>query len=453
MAFARDMLWGAATAAYQIEGAWDADGKVPSVWDMFCRKPGAVKGEQSGDLACDHYNRWREDVAMMRDLGLGAYRFSVAWTRFLDEDGRPVEAGLDFYGRLVDALLEAGIEPMITLFHWDYPLHLFRRGGWASPDSPGWFADYAQLAGRRLGDRVRWWITHNEPSIPLVLGHFTGELAPGVRLPLGEVLRMLHHMLLAHGVATQALRAACPQTVKIGLTPAFAPGVPETADDLDAAREMTWRGPDLGCACWYTDPVYLGRYPDESQLAEAPGEAREFVAGVPASDLETIRQPLDYCALNTYSGFRVRRGPVRVPYEHGHPGGTLPWLWYEPSALYWAARWMHERYALPVAVTENGFCNLDWIGHDGRVRDPQRIDYLRGSLLGLRRAAAEGVPVLGYYQWSLMDNFEWAEGYAPRFGMVHVDYATQVRTLKESAYWYRRVIETNGASLDEPWSG
>lgn len=470
--FPPDFLWGAATAAYQIEGAPNADGKGPSIWDMMCRKEGAIAGGATGDVACEHYHRFKADVAMMKDMGLQAYRFSISWARIFPEGtGTVNQKGLDFYSALVDELLAAGIEPFATLYHWDLPLALHHRGGWMNREIKDWFADYAVTVGNALGDRVKWWMTLNEPSVFVVAGYRDGNHAPGLRLSVAEGLRCVHHALLAHGEGTRALRAACPPGVKIGVAPAGYAKIPdtETPENIEAARRslFTVSGQTLWDVSLWLDPVYLGRYP-----VEAPAVFGDKWHDPSAEDLAIIHQPLDFIGSNCYSGIRVRAGagentseggrglslaggkssvgaaPEDLPYPPEHPTGQLSWLMLAPDALYWKARFYTERYGLlPFVVTENGFCSHDWIGVDGRIHDGARIDYLHRYLRGLRRAAAEGIPLGGYFQWSLMDNFEWAEGYKPRFGLVHVDYATQVRTLKDSAYWYREVIATRGANL------
>lgn len=472
-AFPADFLWGAATAAYQIEGAHDADGKGPSIWDMLCRKEGAIAGAATGDIACDHYHRFKQDVALMQEIGLQAYRFSIAWSRILPAGtGTVNQKGLDFYRALVDALLEAGITPFATLYHWDLPLALHHRGGWMNGDIQHWFAEYADVLGRALGDRVPWWMTVNEPSVFIVAGYRDGNHAPGLKLSVSESLRCLHHVLLAHGTATMALRAAGPPAMKIGMAPAGYAKIPatESAQDIAAARRsfFTVSGQTLWDVALWLDPVYLGKYPDE-----APAVFGEAWHNPSAADLATIHQPLDFIGANCYSGIRVRAGGSAkkgdrqatslaggtaaagvasddLPYAHEHPTGQLSWLMLTPAALYWQARFYDERYGqgrLPFVVTENGFCSGDWVGLDGKIHDGARIDYLHRYLLSLRRASQEGIPLGGYFCWTLMDNFEWAEGFKPRFGLSHVDHATQTRTLKDSAFWYRDVIRSHGANL------
>jgi beta-glucosidase len=450
MAFPDGFAWGAATSAYQIEGAAHEDGRAESVWDSYCRRPGSILGGHTGDIACDHYHRFEEDVRLMRDLGLRAYRFSIAWPRVLPEGtGALNERGLAFYDRLVDALLSAGIEPYATLFHWDYPEALFRRGGWLKRESASWFAEYAGVVTARLGDRVRNWITLNEPQVFLKFGHADGTNAPGLMLPVRDQLLAAHHVLLAHGLGTQAIRARAKAPARVGWAMVCIAGIPasESGEDVSAARSLTCSvtSRDLWNNVWFSDPILLGRYPEDALRVYA-----EDVPRFDSADLDIIRQPLDFLGLNIYEGRPVRAGadgsPEPVQRPPGHPMTAIGWA-VEPESLYWGPRFMHERYRVPLCVTENGMSNIDWVSTDGAVHDPQRIDFTRRYLLALRRACEQGVDVRGYFHWSLMDNFEWAFGYRERFGLIHVDYATQKRTPKDSAAWYRSVIETNGQCL------
>lgn len=440
-------LWGAATAAYQIEGAWNEAGKGASVWDMMCRIPGKIWSGQDGHVACDHMHRMEEDVSLMAEIGLNAYRFSVSWPRVLPQGvGKPNGAGLDFYDRLVDTLLEKQIEPCLTLFHWDYPYELFCRGGWLNADSPGWFADYAALMMARLSDRVRTWITFNEPQMFLALGHVAGTHAPGLRLGDQQMLRCCHHAFLGHGRAVQSMRAAAKQPVRIGLAPAGFVKIPrsDSSEDVGLARSAMFAVQDRGHFnnAWYMDPMLLGRYPEDGVALFGDDMPERY-----QDDMSVMCQPLDFLGINIYSGARVEpKGPdafSEMSEPDGHPHTFFQWP-VRPEALYWGPRFLHERYGLPIMITENGMSCHDWVSLDGRVHDPQRIDYTARYLRCLRRAAREGVPVEGYFHWSLMDNFEWAEGYKHRFGLIHVDFETQQRTLKDSALWYRRVVEANG---------
>jgi beta-glucosidase len=449
MAFPKGFVWGAAAASYQVEGAAYEDGKGPSVWDMMCRKDGAVWSGQTGDVACDHYHRYAEDAALMRELGLKAYRLSLSWPRIMPEGEGAVNAkGLDFYDRLIDALLAAGVAPWVTLFHWDYPYALYCRGGWLSRASADWFAAYADVVVRRLGDRVTHWMTQNEPQCYIGLGLWEGRHAPGDRLGWAEVLRAAHHSMLGHGKAVQAMRAATPQPCRIGFAPVGVIKIPATAAaaDVEAARAEMFavRGRSIWNNTWWMDPVLLGRYPEDGLAAYAGA-----LPPVEAGDLETMRQPLDFFGTNIYNGAFVQAGaggPENVPYAAGFPLTAFKWP-VTPDALYWGPRFFQERYGLPVVVTENGLSGADWVGVDGRVHDGHRIDFTTRYLRALGRAIDDGVDVRGYFHWSIMDNFEWAEGFKERFGLVHVDYETQKRTPKDSARWYAGVIAANGANL------
>jgi beta-glucosidase len=451
MAFPKEFVWGAATASYQVEGATEEDGRGSSVWDMFCRKPGAVWRGQTGEPACDHYRRYAQDVALMKEIGLQAYRFSISWPRVIPEGTGAVNAaGLEFYDRLTDALLAADVIPYATLFHWDFPYPLYCRGGWLNCDSADWFADYARAVVDRLSDRIVHWMTQNEPQCFILLGLQVGEHAPGDRLGLREVVRAGHHALLAHGKAVQVIRSRAKRPPLVGMAPVGHVCAPasERPEDVAAARAQSFNvtRDSVWPTNWWMDPAVLGGYP-ETGLASLGGDAPE----IRADDMATIRQPLDFFGCNIYQCAQVRAGadgkPESLSPVLGEPLTAYRWS-VTPEALYWGPRFLHERYRLPILVTENGMSNADWVSLDGRVRDPQRIDFTQRYLLALHRAVADGIPVLGYFHWSLMDNFEWAQGYKERFGLIHVDYTTQRRTLKDSARWYAEVIRTNGACLE-----
>jgi len=433
-----------------VEGATREDGRGESVWDMFARKEGAIWQGQNADVACDHYHRYREDVALMKQIGVKAYRLSVAWPRVLPGGTGAVNPkGLAFYDRLVDELLDAGIAPYITLFHWDFPLPLYHRGGWLNRDSADWFADYTRVVVDRLSDRVQHWMTLNEPQVYIGNGHHSGVHAPGDKLAFAEVLRAGHNTLRAHGKAVQAIRAHAKAKPEVGFAFVGVVFVPasDLPADVEAARISmaqvkpmeTWNN------AWWMDPVLLGSYPEEG--------VRLYGADMPAiqpGDLETMRQPLDFLGANIYHGQVVKAGadgkPEVLPYPQGHALNLMYWP-VVPESLYWGPRFLHERYQLPIVVTENGCPNPDWVHEDGKVHDSQRIDYTSRYLKAYARAGRDGVPIRGYFHWSIMDNFEWGEGYKQRLGLIHVDYLTQKRTLKDSALWYRDVIAANGAGL------
>jgi beta-glucosidase len=453
MPFPKNFTWGVAAAAYQIEGAVATDGRRPSVWDVFSHTPGKIFSNQNGDVACDHYHRWREDVTLMKGLGADAYRLSLAWPRLIPNGtGRPNPKGLAFYDRLIDGLLKAGLTPWVTLFHWDLPQSLQRRRGFLNRDLVEWFGDYAALAAERYGDRVKHWMTFNEPPVIMGLGYHEGVFAPGLKLPFKDCLRGAHHLLMAHGRGVQALRAGCRGPVKISIAHTARERLPvtETKKDIEAARRdyFTCKEHTMWNLAWWMDPIMFGRYPVDG--VEAFGE---HLPRVTSADLKLISQPIDFLAYNCYTGWPVKadsRGRAKklpLGWGTGNARGTLPWLEIAPLAPYWAARFQTERYGLPVVFSENGYCNTDFVHLDGKVHDPQRIDFMKRYLGGIRRAVDEGVPVAGYFYWSIMDNFEWIEGYKDRFGLIHVDYQTQKRTPKDSYHWYREVIRTNGAGL------
>jgi len=419
---------------------------------MFCERPGAIHDRSNGDIACDHFNRYREDVGLMRDLGIPNYRLSISWPRVMPEGtGRVSQEGLAFYDRLLDELLAKGIQPHLTLYHWDLPYELHLKGGWLNRESADWFADYTQIVVDKLSDRVASWMTLNEPQCFIGLGLYEGRHAPGYKLNFKEVLLAGHHAMLAHGRAVQVIRARSAKPTRIGWAPVGAPCSPETDSpaDIDAAREATFTSTfkTVWNNSWWNDPVFFGEYPrPELELygSDAP---------IPkAGDMETMSQPLDFFGANIYNADVVRAdpitgNPVEVPHHLGIGRTIYHWA-VSPESLYWGPRFFYERYGKPIVVTENGIGISDWVAVDGKVHDPQRIDFLTRYLGALERAADDGVQVDGYFQWSFMDNFEWQEGHRFRFGLVHVDYQTQKRTPKDSAYWYRDVIANNGLPGD-----
>jgi beta-glucosidase len=442
--FPEGFVWGAATAAAQVEGAAAEDGKGDSIWDVFCREPGRVFGGHTPEVACDFYHRWREDVAMMRAAGLPAFRFSIAWPRVFPEGaGKANPPGLAFYDRLVDGLLEAGIRPFATLFHWDLPQVLQAKGGWLRRGIVDDFAAYASAVTEKLGDRVKDWITFNEPQIFLGIGHRAGSHAPGLKLPEVEVFRCVHHVNLAHGRAVAAIRANAPGA-RVGLAQVANVGIPADPASVEAARRATlepeWTGDHatfLG-TCWWADPVYRGDYP-VGLLERHPSLGETIRDG----DLAEISRPVDFHGFNYYFGRKIAADGSVVPPPPGEPRTAYGWP-VHPEGLYWAAKFYHEAWGLPLYVFENGLSSMDWVTLDGRVRDTMRIDFLTRYLRELRRAIGDGADVRGWFHWSWLDNFEWAEGYKERFGLVHVDYQTQQRTAKDSLAWLSEVIRANG---------
>ncbi len=444
LAFPDGFAWGAATAAYQVEGSPLADGAGPSTWHRFTHTPGRVLTGETGDVACDHYRLWREDIGLMRELGLGAYRFSVSWSRVLPAGtGRVNEKGLDFYRGLVDELRAAGIAPMATLFHWDLPAALDDRGGWLNRDIAGWFADYAGVMFRALDDRVEWWATLNEPWVVSDGGYLHGTLAPGHASPF-EAPIASHNLLRAHAAAVEAYRATGRHSV--GIVVNLEPKHPATQRPADV--EATARA-DAYMNRQFLDPIVLGSYPD--RLPRMYGEAWP---AFPAADLDAIRRPIDFLGINYYSRGVMRDDPAGLPPRAVRVRQTaslyteMEWEVYPPG-LGETLLWVKERYGdLPLFVTENGAAFADPPTAEGGVRDPLRIAYLRDHLRSAHEAIRHGVDLRGYFVWSLLDNLEWNHGTSKRFGIVHVDFATQRRTPKDSARFYAEVIRSNGASLN-----
>jgi beta-glucosidase len=454
MPFPDDFVWGVAASAYQIEGAHDADGKGPSVWDEFVRRPGAIFQGHTGDVACDHYHRFREDVELMSRLGVRAYRFSISWPRVMAAGAGRVNAkGLAFYDALVDALLDKGIAPYPTLYHWDLPYALHLRGGWLNRDSAEWFGEYAQIVGERLGDRVRDWMTFNEPQIFIGGGPENLGQMPGLRRTLAEQLLATHHVLLAHGRAVQALRTFGPARIGIAIVGVNHIPVNDDPRTLEAARLATTgcTKPDLWNNALYLDPIIKGGHADETRATY--GDA---LPDASAEDGAIIAQPIDFVGLNIYHGIPCVADdagrPTVAELPAGRPRTSLKWD-VLPESMYWCTRFLGEQYATPMYITENGLSTADWVGLDGRVRDTQRVDFTTRYLRELERAVAEGVDVRGYFHWSILDNFEWIEGYSQRFGLVHVDFETLVRTPKDSFDWYAGVIRSNGQTLAAPAPG
>ena len=455
MSFPKNFLWGAASAAAQIEGAWNEDGRGESIWDTLVHQSNHIAHGENCDTACDHYHRYKEDVAIMKEMGLKSYRFSISWSRVLPEGiGKVNEQGIAFYRSLCEELVNAGIKPMATLYHWDLPMALYQKGGWENPDSPAWFEEYTQVVSSALGDKVHGWMTFNEPQVFVGLGYSVGTHAPFLAGTSDKRLNTItRHVLLAHGRAVSVLRKNCPDAI-VGLAPTgscYLPkdNSPEAVEDA-RARSFSIRGIYAAGNAWWADPIFLGHYPEGAQ--EQLGDA---LYPMSPEEWASVSQPLDFYGFNCYQGaITIPEGPDifadQGGYDdYGYQGGPLTAMNWNVTddALYWAAKFLYERYGLPMLITENGCACNDWVSLDGSVHDPNRIDYVHRYLLGLKQAIDEGVRVIGYHYWSIMDNFEWAEGYDKRFGMVYVDYRTQKRTPKDSARWYKEVIACNGDNL------
>jgi beta-glucosidase len=445
--FPNGFLWGAATSAYQIEGATDEDGRGASIWDTFCATPGRVHNGDSGAIACDSYHRYGQDIALMRELGLNAFRFSIAWPRIVpDGRGRVNEPGLDFYDRLVDELLAADIRPFVTLYHWDLPQALEDAGGWPERATAEAFAEYAELVARRLGDRVRHWVTHNEPYCSSWLGYAVGAHAPG-RTDLAAAVPAAHHVLLSHGLAVEVLRRESPDA-EVGIVLDSWPVYPLSDDPRDV--EAAWEADGLRNRLFF-DPVLRGHYPED--VLERLGATSPPIRD---GDLATIAAPIDFVGLNNYSRTIVSAngdgGPRNVPATDA-PMTAMGWEIY-PHGIYEVLARLHREYGVSsLYVTENGAAFPDVRGHDGRIDDPERIDYLAEYLGAVSRAIADGVPVHGYFVWSLLDNFEWSHGYSKRFGLLYVDFPTLERIPKSSFYWYRDLIGAGRLPVPEPTLG
>lgn len=434
--FPKNFLWGAATAATQIEGAWDEDGKCPSIWDMA--KPKHVKYGEDCHNACDHYHRYKEDVKLMKEIGLKSYRFSVNWCRIMPEKGKVNPKGIQFYQNLVTELKHAGVEPMCTLFHWDTPQWVQEEGGWLSDSTITYFCEYVRVMVEALSDKVTYWMTLNEPSCFIMNGYMQGAHAPFKRnyLCLSKASRVC---MLCHGKAVQIIRANAKTTPKIGIAMAASSFVPkdESTEAIQEAYHLSFDG-DMGAMSnsWFCDPMLAGK-----------GVTAYGVYKTSMKDIDEIYQPLDFLGINVYSPLQEGAWFGKAKTVQGAARTSMGWI-VDERCLYWTIRFMHERYGLPIMVTENGCADNDYVCLDGKIHDPQRADFIHRYLGGVKRAVEEGIPVIGYQYWSFMDNFEWAEGYDPRFGLIFVDYENDCkRILKDSAYEYKRIIESNGAEI------
>ncbi len=432
MSFPNTFLWGAASASAQIEGAWDEDGKCPSIWDVAGRH---IKNGQDCHTACDHYHRYKEDVALMKEMGLKSYRFSISWPRIMPEKGKVNPKGIEFYKNLITELKAAGIEPLVTLYHWDMPLWVDREGGWKSPKIIGYYLEYVKVVVEALSETVRYWMTFNEPQMFIMLAYVTGTSAP-FKHDVFTFRNHLRHMLLAHGKAVKLIRENAKLKPIIGIAMAATTYIPDSEDEAglrDAAQKSFESTVGEGSNSLYMDPIALGR------------ATKMLRRRLSAEDLKIISAPLDFIGVNVY---QPSNGMIN---KKGYDTDELPktmmgWI-IDGRCLYWTIRQYYERYHLPVMVTENGMANPDAVSSDGKVHDADRVKFLDDFLSGVKRAVDEGIPVLGYQHWSIMDNFEWCEGYGPRFGLIHVDYATQKRTVKDSGWHYAEIIRSNGENL------
>lgn len=455
--FDKNFLWGTASSSYQIEGAFTEDGKGLSIWDTFSNKPGNIAHDENGNKACDHYHRYREDIALMKNLGIQAYRFSISWTRIFpdgivkDSDGniRYNKAGLDFYDKIVNFCLENNIKPFITIYHWDLPQALEDKGGWLNRETAFIFADYAEFICEHFSDRVTNIATINEPQIISGLGYMLGLHAPGKKLDAVSVLSVIHHLALAHGLAVTKMRAVAKQPIKTGFSSTGDLCFPasECDEDIDAARAECFnivKGNMTFNHTIFCDMTCLGRYPDiaGTELHLEPDLEKighyEELPFVKKGDIELIHQPIDYLGINVYNGHEINAAGY-INKKPGSPRTALGWP-VTPGVMNYGIRYLYERYNLPIYIFEDGLACNDIISLDGKVHDSNRIDFLTRYLTDLEKAYKAGVPILGYFHWSFTDNFEWHSGYDPRFGLIYVDYETQQRIPKDSAYWYSDLI-------------
>lgn len=443
MNFKKDFAWGVATSSYQIEGGNLEDGRGLNIWDDFCKWPNKVYNQHDGLIACDHIHRFKEDIQIMKNMGIKAYRFSISWPRILPNGTKEINRqGLKFYHDLIDELLINNIEPYITLFHWDLPLTLHRQGGWLNPNIINAFEEFATLVAKEFTPKVKYFFTLNEPQCFCGLGYISGIHAPGLKLNYSDSLLLIHNALKAHGVATRALREHAKGPISIGYAPTSSPVIPKnnSAESIELARKQYFDLPTLDkdyhfSTALYSDPVILGDYPEDYYI-----KYKGYTPKITKDDLRLINQPLDFLGQNIYHGLK------NFEMESNDPHTDLNWN-IVPESLYWGPRFLYERYKLPIYITENGLANADRISLDGKVHDPQRIDFLNRYLIELKRAINDGIDIRGYFLWSLLDNFEWTEGYRSRFGLVYVNYENQQRIMKDSAYWYSSIIKENGKNL------
>ena len=433
MEFPKDFLWGAASSAPQIEGAWNEDGKCPSIWDVAPAKK--IKNGDDCHIACDHYHRYKEDVALMKEMGLKSYRFSVSWPRIMPEKGKINPKGIAFYNDLINELIAAGIEPMITVFHWDLPLWVHKEGGWKNEKVVDWFCEYAKVIVDAFSDRVRYWMTINEPQVFIMSAYVIGNFAP-FEHRVFSFRKHLRNMLLVHGRTARLIRENAKQKPIIGLAMASTTYIPDN-DSPEALADARAKSFDSaigqGSNSQYMDPIVLGR--PTSMLKGTLSE----------DDLKVISEPIDFIGLNVY---QPSNGMFDKKKKSEQQEELMGWD-IDSRCLYWTIRHYYDRYKLPIMITENGLAQADAVSADGKVHDQGRVEYLHSFIPGVGQAISEGIPVLGYQYWSVMDNFEWCQGYGPRFGLIHVDYKTQKRTIKDSGYAYAEIIRTNGGNLNE----
>ncbi len=428
--FREDFLWGVSTAATQIEGGYQADGKAPSIWDSLSE--GKIANDENCHHACNHYYKYKEDIQLLEKIGVNSYRFSINWSRVIvDENGTINEHGLQFYRNIIDELVKRNIQPILTLYHWDLPMWAHEKGGWKNPQIVEWFCHYTKVIAENFSDKVNYWVTFNEPQCFVVSGYISGWHAPFLKLSKQEIESVARNVMLAHGEAVQIIRKLSKRKVSIGfssMNSCYLP-VDNTENSIREAYQRNFEETDAPSVAYWSDPIVLGKR----------AQGQDFLSD---DDLRVICQPLDFYAYNIYQPKYDKENPA---YYTGMPKSGLGW-YIVPECMYWSAKFYHERYKLPILISENGMANWDLVSEDGKVHDAQRIEYLKGYLQNLKKAADE-IEIIGYQYWSFLDNFEWAMGYDARFGLVYVDYRNDARTLKDSAYYYSEIIKTNGGDL------
>ncbi|MBQ7973028.1 MAG: beta-glucosidase [Lachnospiraceae bacterium] len=451
--FREDFVWGVASSSYQVEGKDPGDGSGKSVWDTFTEGDAPKTRGHNGNVSCDHIHRYKEDFALMKELGIPSYRFSVSWPKIMPEGrGKVNEKAIATYRDMIITMKENGITPYLTMFHWETPQALEDVGGWKNPEIVTWFEEYARVIAENFSDLVEYFLTINEPQCFVGLGYVTGVHAPGKQLPLKDTLLIAHNALKAHGAAVKALRKYALRPIKVGYAPTCTVAIPETEspEDIQAAKDVYFSiskdNPNWAWnVTWFSDPVLLGKYP-----ADGLEIFKNDLPEITDEDMELISQPLDFIGQNIYNGYYIRAGidgkPEHLPLPVGTPENSMGWPSLE-ECLYWGAKFAYDRYQIPIYITENGMACHDAVFLDGKVHDPNRIDFLDRYISALQRAADEGADIRGYFLWSFLDNFEWDFGYHGRFGIVYVDYKTQKRIPKDSAYWYKEIIASNGAKL------
>ena len=450
--FNKDFIFGASTAAYQIEGYIDSDGKCESIWDRFTRTKGNILDDSDGSVVCESYKKYKDDVKLLKELKVNAYRFSIAWTRVVTKDNKPNKKGIDYYVKLVRELLKANIKPVVTLYHWDMPMWLEELGGFLNDDISKYFRDYTEIVTKAFDGLVSDYITINEPECIMQLGHRLCVHAPGVKYNDKDMLHAIHNLLKCHGEAVKVIRKNIKNST-VGIAPCSRPMIPEDRENKEQEKKCYLKYFELkkdfeypNTLAIYTDPIFLGDYPKSYYE-----EFKDCLPNITKEDLELISQPTDYLYQNIYSGnyYSLNKNGTLVKNEFykGYPEGNIDWLQVVPEALYYGPKFLFERYKKPIIISENGFCNNDLISLDGKVHDPERIDYIRRYLIELEKVS-QIVDVRGYFLWSLFDNFEWNSGLRKRFGIVYIDYKDGKRIKKDSFYEYKKIIKNRGVNLN-----